>query len=313
MKRFLVVLLPVLFLTSCSRRININTYADMDSLPIGFPKGASFFILTKSENDAFLAKEITKKIGKILTDKGYRIADEQSAQYFLYFDFHMQSEKRSVTNLEEVGKTVVSSYGTAYEHGNANAYGYGNGTVYGDVNGHWHNNASAHASYNGSSHYNNQTVANQMAYIDRVVTFFYKELILQIFDANAYRSCQEERKVWESVAYNLDESGDLRSCLDFILIASFEYLGKNSQKLVCVELNDGDRKVKNLRKSYLNVFECREVRQKVNIKAKFNQFIQQAKNNFSKMGNSLKSGFDNLFRKKDNKTPKKHPKSLAVQ
>ncbi|HEB41704.1 MAG TPA: hypothetical protein ENI08_01625 [Candidatus Dependentiae bacterium] len=310
LKRSIILLIPILLLSSCSKRIELQTYADIDSIPKGFSQGDSFFIFTKPSNNSLLAKEVVKKTAKLLNDKGYITTNKQSAQYYLFFNYGLETEKRTIQVPVTVGQTTVSTSGNAYGSISGNSYGNSNGHIYGDLNGGWNGNSYSQSSLSGSASYSDHTVATQTAFVPQEIMLFNKAIVFQIYDAKKYRESEQEEMIWQSMACNFDEDGDLRNSLDYLLIASLEYLGKNTQKSIQVKISNYDKKIKNVRKAYAQTFECQEIKKIKNQKtdSTLDQFKQQAKEGLIKLGNGIKDQIARLSSDKERRTQKKHPR-----
>ncbi len=309
MYKRLFIILPLILLSACTKQIELQTYVDIDLLPNAFAKGSSFFIFTDSKNEQFLAKETSKKISYLLKDQGYRIADKQTAQYYLFFNYDLEAEKRIVRVPTPVGHTTVSRSGQAYGYGYGSSYGTNNGTVIGDVNAHWHGNHSSEYSSSGTVHYNDQVVATQTAYVPHEMIAFNKAIVIQIYDANIYRNSMEEKKVWQSIACNFDEDGDLRNSLDFLLIASLDYLGKDTQRFVSVSLKNNSKEIKDLRNSYLQPFNKYKKEQSQTFPSQplYGKFTQSIKDCYLKLETTIKAKSYNFCEQKK-KPSKRHPR-----
>ncbi len=298
LKRSIILLIPILLLSSCSKRIEIQTYADVDSIPKGFTPGASFFIFSKPDDNKLLAKEVVEKTGKALKNKGYTIADKHSAQYYLFISYNLESEKRTIRVPETVGQTSVLTSGNAYGSANDSSYGNYNGNMYGDLNGAWSGNSFTQSSANCSASYTDHAVATQTAFVPQEITFFNKSILLQAYDAKQYRESEKESIIWQAICSNFDEDPDLRNSIDYLLISSLEYLGKNTQKSIQIKINNGDSKVKQIRKTYAQASEPEKRNKEQNeISSTLKQFSQTAKNSLTDLGKTIKTKFNNLFSK----------------
>lgn len=309
MYKRLFIIVPLVLLSACTKQVELQTYANIDSIPNGFSKGSSFFIFTDPKNEQFLAKETSRKISYLLKDQGYCIADKHSAQYYLFFNYDLEAEKRIVRVPIPVGHTTVSSSGQIYGHEYGSSHGTSNGTIFGDVNGHWYGNNASQSSYSGTAHYNNQVVATQTAYVPHEMIAFNKAIIIQIYDANAYKNSMGEKKVWQSIACNFDEDGDLRNSLDFLLIASLEYLGKDTQRFVSVSLRNNSKEIKDLRSSYLQPFNKYKKEQSQNIPSQplYGKLTQSIKGCYSKLETTIKEKYRNFCERKK-KQSRRHPR-----
>lgn len=219
----IILLIPLLLLTSCTKQISINTYADKSSIPYGFPHHASFYIFTKPEDRSFLARETTHKITHILQDKGYRSSNKHTANYYLFFTYDMQSEKHTIQVPMKVTEQIITKESNVPKDINAQS---------------------------PNAHVNEQVVSSQLIYVPEERTIFNKTLLIQIFDADDYRQNPQANPLWESEAYLFDETNDLRDSLDYLLITALKYFGKNTKKLLSLSINNNDKHVKKLRKSF---------------------------------------------------------------
>ena len=280
LKRIFVLLLPILMLTSCSKRIEIQTYADVDYLPHGFVRGTSFFVfINPNINNALLNKEVIKKTSRILKNKGYKVKDKKSAEYYLLINYGQETKKRTIHVPVSVGQTHVSTIGNAYGSASGNAYGNGSAS-------------SVHYSANGSANISGFTTATQTAFVPQEINVFNKTVLLQVYDAEKYRDLEKEELIWQGAACNFDEDGDLRDSLDYLFVSAFEYFGKNTQKSIQLKINTGDRKVKNIRKAYAQ--DPQKV-QKSKQKRGFAQYAQKTKDNIAEFGANIKNKFNKLF------------------
>lgn len=216
----LVLFIPLLLLTSCKKQINVNTYADKNSIPHGFPHGASFYIFTKPDDRSFLARETTNKLAYIIHDKGYRIGNKHTANYYLFFTLDMQTEKRIIQVPMKVTEQIVTKKSNVPQEEDL-----------------------AH-----QMQLNKETISSQLVYVPEEKIFFNKSMVLQIFDAEEYRKSPQAEPLWQGEASTLDENNDLRDSIDYLLITAFSYMGKNTKKSLTVSINNNDKHVKKLRK-----------------------------------------------------------------
>ncbi len=82
-----LVLLGLLLLTSCGRLVRANAYLDSARAGTLFP-GASFHLLSENRlGNPLLDREVAAKVGLLLTNAGYRLADPQHAEYLMGYSF----------------------------------------------------------------------------------------------------------------------------------------------------------------------------------------------------------------------------------
>lgn len=84
----------LLLLGSCGRQgVNVtsSSFANLKSIPKGFPIGSSFAIISANKTHPLFSKEISEKITRILKQKGFSIESNTCANYHLVFDFGQES------------------------------------------------------------------------------------------------------------------------------------------------------------------------------------------------------------------------------
>jgi len=158
-------------------------------------------------------REIKGKIEKLLAEKGYRVQAREKAEYFLAFYY-------SIDPGEVVTECVPSYYPSYYDVGFSSyhrRFGYGFG----------------YRAYPGYS------VTRRTVYTKRVV--------LKALDAERLRESNKEEVVWQGETVSTGGSSDLRRAIDYLLVATFKYFGRDSGKCVNIDLPVGDKEVQKLR------------------------------------------------------------------
>lgn len=230
-KFYLFLLIPCL-IASCSKRIKIDTYCDPVSLQKGFEQGSSFFIFTNNKSESsFLDKEITKKIQRILYDKGYKTATKEVASYYLFFTYDTKAEKYTIRVPQVLATTVLSNLFCL------NGQSFSGGKTWNSKN----------INLNSSD----TLVATQTEYVSKDVFTYNKTLSIIVYDGELFRKSSEDKQVWQSISYTYDDSSDYRAAFDYLLIASMRFFGKSSQKILDVSIYRADPQIKLLRNSYL--------------------------------------------------------------
>ncbi|HZE21998.1 MAG TPA: hypothetical protein VE082_08095, partial [Desulfobaccales bacterium] len=67
-------------------------------------------------------------------------------------------------------------------------------------------------------------------------TFYDRWLLINVVDGPAYRSPWKAPPVWVGEARSIGSSSDLRTVLNYLLVADFQEFGKNTGKAVSIEL-----------------------------------------------------------------------------
>lgn len=202
----------VLFLPACFHKIQIttNTLANRSFIPQGFAKGASFFIKPLNTENKMLAQETSEKLEFVLKHKGYTITqDLETADYYLIFSLSMSNSKSTIHVPKYVPGTIITDL------------------------------------FRSSSKI---TSFDTYTYVPEEHTFYTKIMVIQVYDAKAYRETKKEEQVWEGTATTTSEVDDLRDATDYLLFTSFRYFGKNTQKQINTSIDYDAKEIKEFRK-----------------------------------------------------------------
>ena len=200
----LFLLLPILFLASCSRNVyvTVDSYVDLKLFGIGFKPDTSFYVSLNTKGNEMLAKEITNKISMILVRKGFNVVDnELAADYILFYNFGMEK----ITETVNVSKYLPGK--TQETKGKVGEVGY-----------------------------QEKQTEGKYVYVHEDQTFFYKYIDITVFDFRKKRD-----SLWQVKATVYDQFNDLREDIDYMFLMAFKYFGKNTNKKISKNLG-GDSK-----------------------------------------------------------------------
>jgi hypothetical protein len=194
--------------SSCAYNYNIkvNGYTEPNA-PSLLKPGAAFFVMENKEaKNPLLEAEIKDKIIKLLTQRHYTVTTFDKADYYLFFAYGM-GEPRSIT-------VVTPDYygGIGWGMG----YGWG-GPVF--------------------------AFGVPLAYPPDTTTLYDRWLLINVVDGPAYRTRKGSRPVWVGEARSTGASSDLRTVLNYLLVADFKEFGKNTGQAVTLELKEQDPEV----------------------------------------------------------------------
>jgi hypothetical protein len=198
-------------LAGCSTTytVKVNGYTEPGAQAQVRP-GASFFVMENPDaKNPLLDKEIKEKLDKLLITHGYPVTTFEKADFYLFFKYGM-GEPRSVS------VTVPDYYG-----------GIGWGMGYGGYGWGW----------GGPGFYVGMPLGGYSA---DVSPLYDRWLQLTVVEGNAYRTQKLSKPVWVGEAHSLGSSSDLRTVLNFLLVANFKEFGKNTGKAVTKEINSQD-------------------------------------------------------------------------
>jgi hypothetical protein len=210
MIRFLACVILSGCLSSCagynSYNVMVNGYADPGT-PAPIKPGGSFFVIENQETkNPLLEKEIKEKLHKLLLTRGYPVTTFEKADYYLFFAYGM-GEPRSAS---AATPDYYGGFGWGVGYGRGGWGGWGGPSVYVGV------------PYGG--------------YAAPNATLYDRWLALNVVEGPAYRTQKISRPVWVGEARSVGTSSDLRTVLNYLLVADFREFGKNTGKALTTEI-----------------------------------------------------------------------------
>ena len=203
-------------LPSCSSvqtyTIKVNGYTDPGAAAQVRPGG--FFCVMENPDapNPLLDKEIKEKLNKLLMTHGYPVTSFEKADYYLFYKYGMGEPQ------------AVSVHGPPYYGGIGWGVGFGGGG--------W-----GWGGWGGPGVYVGVPLAG---YPTEVTPLYDRWLQLTVVDGPAYRTEKIPKPVWVGEAHSLGASTDLRTVLNFLLVANFREFGKNTGKAVTKEITAQD-------------------------------------------------------------------------
>ena len=202
---FIAILFIGLWLSGCSSvyTIRVNGYTE-PSAPAPVKPGGFFCVMENKEaKNPLLEAEVKDKITKLLETRGFPVTSFEKADYYLFFAYGM-GEPRSVG---VAAPDYFGSIGWGVGHG---GYGWGGpgfaiGVPYG-------------------------------AYGANTATLYDRWLLINVVEGPAYRTQKISRPVWVGEARSVGSSSDLRTVLNYLLVADFKQFGQNTGKAVTVDI-----------------------------------------------------------------------------
>lgn len=221
--RYSLLLSLILLLPGCLQqptRVSHQMLADKSKIPSGFSKNKSFLIIGGEyqingikQNNKLQDKELEKKLTLALEQQGYTIQPLQDENY-------------------DIDYAIAYKYGISGRKKTA----YEPKVVTGSV---WSS--------------KNNALINATTYVPVERTYFTKTLELFVVELSEYLATRKiPTPIWQSEAWIIDESDDLRKNLDFLIVQSTSMFGKDSRGTIETDLYDTNKAVAGLRASYLN-------------------------------------------------------------
>ncbi|MFZ5447528.1 MAG: DUF4136 domain-containing protein [Thermodesulfobacteriota bacterium] len=210
--RFLVLVLMGFSLAGCASYYNVKVNGYTAPVAAGEIKpGSTFFVMENKEaKNPLLEQEIRDKITKLLEVRGYPVTTTfDKADYYLFFGYGL-GEPRSVGVPEYYG-----GVGWGWGWGGGWGCGWGGPAVClgGPPYGYW--------------------------WTD-IVTLYDRWLQINVVEGPPYRTQKISRSVWVGEARSTGFSSDLRTVLNYLLVANFKEFGKNTGKAVTINIKQDD-------------------------------------------------------------------------
>jgi len=213
MKNSLLLLILGIFLSGCAPltyQVQVNGYTQPGAPAAPFSPGAAVFVIENREaKNPLLEKEIAAKIATILEKQGYRIVPFDRADYYLLF-YYGQGSERSVSISAPLYDPLYYPY-----------FGF-------SWQPYWF--VMAPGFYSGPE----------------VQKVYDRWLLINVIAGKPYREKKESQALWVGEARSTGASGDLRTTVNYLLVAVFGEFGKNTGKARPVEVEQEDLRVKEL-------------------------------------------------------------------
>jgi hypothetical protein len=216
---FLAMLVIGLWLSGCSSfasyTIKVNGYTDPSAAAQVNPGGSFCVMENKEAKNPLLEAEVKGKITKLLLTRGYPVTSFEKADYYLFFGYGL-GEPRSVIT------TTPDYYGSI---------GWGGGYGWGGWGG-----------WGGPSVY----VGMPWGGFSGSTSLYDRWLLINVVEGPAYRTQKISRPVWVGEAHSVGSSSDLRTVLNYLLVADFREFGKNTGKALTMEIKEQSPEVYSL-------------------------------------------------------------------
>lgn len=209
---FLLLLILGFFLSGCAApvmyQVQVTGYGEPGVAAPLTPPRAFFVIDNREAQDPLLEKAIKEKIEKLLGIKGHIVSAFDQADYYLVFSYG-QGPGRAVS----IPMPVYNPWQYPYYGAYWQPYGFGRFPDY---------------------------------YQPPVLTLYDRWLLVNVIEGSHYREKGEFKRVWLGEARSTGTSGDLRTTLNYLLVALFEDLGKSTGRGRVVEIEQWDFRAQEL-------------------------------------------------------------------
>lgn len=208
----LLLLILALFLSGCAPltyQVQVNGYTQPGAAAPLAPAAAIFVIDNHEAKNPLLEKEIAGKIGKLLEKQGYSLAPFEKADYYLLF-YYGQGPGRSVSvPMPVYDPLYYPYYGRFWQP-------------------YWF------------------VPIPDYYYVPYVQTVYDRWLLINVVEGKRYREKGEFHPLWVGEARSTGTSADLRTTINYLLVAVLGEFGKDTGKARLVEVEQEDLRVKEL-------------------------------------------------------------------
>jgi len=192
--------------------VGTNGYTS-SGLNLHLPQTSSISVVADvNAPNPLLEKEVATKIQTLLTDRGYRNAPISEGNFYLTFEYGVDSGESKTGALP------------MYQAG-----GIATGRTF--------------DSYGGSSYSTIQT-PGYITYVPYSYTAHKRWLTLSLYDRSPAESKAEP--LWIGTITSNGTSSDLRDVINYMLVVGFDHFGENTKKQIITELSGADKRVKTL-------------------------------------------------------------------
>ena len=192
--------------------IKVNGYTD-PAAPQQISPGGTFCVIENKEaKNPLLEKEVRDKIGKLLEKQGYALAAYERADYYLFFSFGLGGESSATVVMPDYYSSV--------------GFGVGGGS--------WGR---------GGSYFLAAPFFSYYPFPAETAPLYSRWLLLNVVDAKYYRDKGQFRTIWVGEARSTGTSSDLRTVLNYLLLADFKEFGQNTGQAVNVEIGQREAQV----------------------------------------------------------------------
>ena len=209
-----ISVLVILVFSGCTPvyRVQVNGFADHDYVGRIVPN-AKICVTenTKAENP-LLGKEIRTKIEKILKSKGFILSNTESADLLCAFNYGVGIGRTQIGSVPVQSPPITSSVIVSNQ--------------------------------GGASQTTAIMTPGPTTYVPYARTDYDRWLNIVILDAKSFREPKKEKVVWYGDIISSGSSRDLRTVMNYMLIAAFEEFGKDTKKGITIEIKENDERVK---------------------------------------------------------------------
>jgi hypothetical protein len=209
-----ILMIMILVAGGCTPvyRVQVNGFADADAAGRILPHARISVVERPDAENPLFEKEVARKIGKILRGKGFSLSDLGGADFLCTFNYGVGVGLTRVGSVP-LPSPPVTSIVTIPDR-------------------------------DGVPQTTTVMTPGPMTYVPQVSTEYDRWLRIAISEAASYRTSKTARVVWYGDIVSSGTSRDLRTVMNYMLIAAFEEFGKDTGKGIIKEIKEDDPMVR---------------------------------------------------------------------
>ncbi len=193
--------------------MEVNGYLDKEyvrSLPSAKLPFSVFVVNNENADNPLLEREIAAKIARLLKEKGYRLASAEEGDFYVVFRYGIDRGPLEITSWEK--------------HDRVDTY-------------------DPYTKMRSTKH-----VVTDSGVLSH--QFYTRSLCIRVVDAQVLRKSGKTKVIWAGDTVSEGTSTDLRKVINYLLVATFDYFGRDTGKAVKVVLSEGNPRVKRVMNSW---------------------------------------------------------------
>ena len=209
-----ILVIVVLVFSGCTPvyRVQVNGFADSDYAGRIVLNAKIYTVENTTAENPLFDKEIKAKIDKILKNKGFILSNKETADLLCAFNYGVGIGRTQVGSVPVQSPPITSSVVVSNQ--------------------------------GGASQTTAIMTPGPTSYVPYARTDYDRWLTIVISDARSYREAKKEKVIWYGDIISSGSSRDLRTVMNYMLIAAFEEFGKDTKKGITIEIKENDERVK---------------------------------------------------------------------
>ena len=213
-----IVMMMLLFLGGCTPvyLVQVNGFADPDAAGRIVPNVKIHVAENARAENPLLDREIRVKIEKILKSRGFIITSRETADLFCTFNYGVGTGLTQIGSIPVTSPPVTSSVVVSQPDGTAQVSAI--------------------------------MTPGTTTYIPYARTAYDRWLNIVVMEAESFRAGKKDKILWYGDLVSSGTSRDLRTVIDYLLVAACEEFGTDTKRGLVKEIKTDDERLKGFRR-----------------------------------------------------------------